>query len=252
MTVDSERDLQGLKAIGRVVALTLQEMKRHVRPGVTTLELDQIGGEVLHKHGARSAPRLVYNFPGETCISLNDEAAHGIPGSRRIQPGDLVNLDVSAEMDGYFADSGLTVAVPPVSAEKQRLLDCTQAALRRAIRVAQAGVKMNQIGLEVERQAQRCEFTILRDLCGHGVGRSIHESPHNVLNFFYRQDERLLEDGQVLTIEPFLSNGSQRVFPSKDGWTLRTEGGHLSAQFEHTLVIRHGRPVVTTSRKTAD
>lgn len=250
MTVDSERDLKGLKAIGRVVALTLQEMKRHVRPGVTTLELDQIGGDVLRKHGARSAPRLVYNFPGETCISLNDEAAHGIPGSRRIQPGDLVNLDVSAEMDGYFADSGLTVAVPPVTDEKQRLLDCTQAALRHAIRAAQAGVKMNRIGLEVERQAQRCEFTILRDLCGHGVGRSIHESPHNVLNFFYRQDERLLEDGLVLTIEPFLSNGAQRVFPSKDGWTLRTEGGHLSAQFEHTLVIRHGRPLVTTDPKT--
>ena len=247
MTVDSERDIEGLKAIGQVVALTLQEMKRHVRPGITTRELDEIGGEVLRKHGAHSAPRLVYNFPGETCISLNDEAAHGIPGMRRIEPGDLVNLDVSAEMDGYFADSGLSVGVPPVSTEKQRLLDCAQAALRHAMRVARADVKMNLIGLEVERQAQRCGFTILRDLCGHGVGRSIHETPHNVLNFFYRQDERLLEDGQVLTIEPFLSNGSQRVFPGKDGWTLRTEGGHLSAQFEHTLVIRRGRPLVTTA-----
>ena len=247
MTVDSERDIEGLKAIGQVVALTLQEMKRHVRPGITTRELDEIGGEVLRKHGAHSAPRLVYNFPGETCISLNDEAAHGIPGMRRIEPGDLVNLDVSAEMDGYFADSGLSVGVPPVSTEKQRLLDCAQAALRHAMRVARADVKMNLIGLEVERQAQRCGFTILRDLCGHGVGRSIHETPHNVLNFFYRQDERLLEDGQVLTIEPFLSNGSQRVFPGKDGWTLRTEGGHLSAQFEHALVIRRGRPLVTTA-----
>jgi methionyl aminopeptidase len=250
MTVDSEQDIEGLKAIGRVVALTLEEMKSHVRAGITTQELDEIGGEVLRKHGARSAPRLVYNFPGETCISLNDEAAHGIPGSRRIQPGDLVNLDVSAEMDGYFGDSGLTVAVTPVTPEKQRLLECAQAALRHAIRVARADVKMNRIGLEVERQAQRCGFTILRDLCGHGVGRSIHESPHNVLNFFYRQDERLLEDGLVLTIEPFLSNGSQRVFPAQDGWTLRTEGGRLSAQFEHTLVIRRGQPLVTTSLVT--
>ncbi len=247
MTVDSEMDLQGLKAIGRVVALTLQEMKRNVRPGISTQELDEIGGEVLGKHGARSAPRLVYNFPGETCISLNDEAAHGIPGSRRIQAGDLVNLDVSAEMDGYFGDSGLTVAVPPVSPQKQRLLECTQAALRHAMRVARADVKMNRIGLEVERQAQRCGFTILRDLCGHGVGRSIHESPHNVLNFFYRQDERLLEEGLVLTIEPFLSNGSHKVVQSKDGWTLHTEGGQLSAQFEHTLVIRRGQPLVTTA-----
>jgi methionyl aminopeptidase len=247
MTVDSEIDLQGLKAIGRVVALTLQEMKRNVRPGITTRELDEIGGEVLRKHGARSAPRLVYNFPGETCISLNDEAAHGIPGSRRIQPGDLVNLDVSAEMDGYFGDSGLTVAVPPISPEKQRLLECTQTALRHAMRVARAEVKMNRIGLEVERQAQHCGFTILRDLCGHGVGRSIHESPHNVLNFFYRQDERLLEEGLVLTIEPFLSNGAHKVIPAQDGWTLHTEGGQLSAQFEHTLVIRRGRPLVTTA-----
>jgi methionyl aminopeptidase len=247
MTVDSERDIEGLKTIGRIVALTLEAMKRNVQPGITTLELDEMGGDVLRKHGARSAPRLVYNFPGETCISINDEAAHGIPGSRRIQPGDMVNLDVSAEMDGYFGDSGLTVVVPPVTAEKQRLLDCAQAALRHAIQVARADVKMNRIGLEVERQAQRCGFTILRDLCGHGVGRSIHEAPHNVLNFFYRQDERLLEDGLVLTIEPFLSNGSQRVFPARDGWTLHTEGGRLSAQFEHTLVIRRGRPLVTTS-----
>ena len=169
MSIGSDGDLQGLKESGRIVALALQEMARHLKPGITTLELDWIGEAFLTKHGARSAPRLAYNFPGGTCISINDEAAHGMPGDRVVQAGDLVNLDVSADLNGYVADTGATIAVPPVSPTKDKLLRCTKSALNKAIAAAQAGRPMNVIGQAVESEAKRCEFSIIANLAGHGV-----------------------------------------------------------------------------------
>src|SRR5215467_1555926 len=154
MSIETANDLVSLMRIGRIVGLTLQEMRSKVRPGMTTSELDAIGAEFLARHGARPAPNLVYNFPGATCISLNDEAAHGIPGDRVIREGDLVNIDVSAELDGYFADTGATVPIPPISPLQQRLCDCTQAALNRAIDAARAGQPFNSIGRAVEAEAQ--------------------------------------------------------------------------------------------------
>jgi len=247
MSIDSEKDLEGLRRIGRIVAQALQEMKKHVRPGITTGELDAIGAEFLQRHGARSAPQLVYQFPGATCISINNEAAHGIPGTRVIQPGDLVNLDVSAELDGYFGDSAVMVGVPPLSAVQERLIECTQAALKKAIAVAWAGERINIIGKTVESEARRCGFTTLRDLGGHGVGRNIHEEPHQVQNYANPRDLRRLTEGLVITIEPFLTTGARHVVTAADGWTLHTADGGLSAQFEHTLVITRGRPVVVTA-----
>lgn len=246
MTVDSEVDLTALKRIGKIVALTLQEMINQLHPGMTTAELDEIGEKFLKKYGARSAPMLVYNFPGTTCISINDEAAHGIPGERTIQPGDLVNIDVSAELDGYFADTATTISVPPTSNLQRRLLACTQEALQRGIHSARAGQLMNVIGKKIEAQARHCGFQILHELNGHGVGRNIHEEPQNVSNYFNPYDRRSLSDGLVITIEPFLSAGGNRVKTGKDGWTLSTTDGSLCAQFEHTLVVRSGRPIVIT------
>ncbi len=247
MTVDSDRDLEALKRIGRIVGLAVKEMAGRVRPGMTTGELDEIGRQLLEKYKARSAPRLVYNFPGETCISINEEAAHGIPGERVIQPGDLVNIDVSAELDGYFADSATTVQVPPVTRLQRKLCRCTQSALEKAIAVARAERPINQIGKVIEEEARRCGFTTLVELGGHGVGRSIHEEPHNIPNFFDRRDHRRLGEGQVITIEPFLTTGARRVTTSADGWTLKTIDGSLSVQFEHTLVITRERPLVITA-----
>ena len=247
MTIDSELDLEGLKRIGKIVAQTLQEMINHVRPGITTAELDEVGARLLKKNGARSAPMLVYNFPGATCISINDEAAHGIPGERTIRPGDLVNIDVSAELEGYFADTAATISVPPTSRLHQKLLSCTQNALQRAIHSARAGQPMNVIGKKIEAEARHCGFQILRELNGHGVGRNIHEEPQNVSNYFNPFDRRPLSDGLVITIEPFLSTGTSRVKTGKDGWTLSTIDGSLCAQFEHTLVIRRGRPIIITT-----
>ncbi len=246
MTVDSPEDLAALKKIGQIVALTLQTMKENLRPGITTAELDEIGRAYLESHGARSAPTLVYNFPGATCISLNEEAAHGIPGDRVIQDGDLVNIDVSAELDGYFADMGATYPLPPVTPQVHKLLRCTRRALDKSIAVAQAGRMLNEIGRVVEEEAKKCGFNTLRNLTGHGVGRHIHEPPQSILNYYEPRDRRRLEDGMVITLEPFLSTGAAFAVEAEDGWTLKTADGSLTAQFEHTLVVTKGQPVIIT------
>jgi methionyl aminopeptidase len=247
MTIDTPADLAGLKRIGKVVATALREMREGVRPGVTTGELDALGAAVFARHGARSAPKLAYNFPGATCISINNEAAHGIPGSRVIRPGDLVNLDVSAELDGYFADAALTVAVPPVSPARHNQVLCAQRALQKGIAAARAGQPINTIGRAIEDEARASGFTTLLDLGGHGVGRSIHEDPHNIACFYNPSDQRILIEGTVLTIEPFITTGARSVRTNSDGWTLETADGSLSAQFEHTLVITKGKPILITA-----
>lgn len=246
MIVSSEKDLLGLTRIGQICGHTLQEMIAALKPGITTRELDEIGSHALMKHRARSAPILVYKYPGVTCISINDEAAHGIPGDRVIQPGDLVNIDVSAELDGYFADTGASVAVPPVLPAHQALLDATQQALDAALEAVRAGEPLNVIGLAVEGIARKGGYRIIRELGGHGVGRGLHEPPRNVPNFYTTRARERMTDGQVLTIEPFLTPGSGKIFTARDGWTLKTTDGAPAAQYEHTIVITPKKPVLVT------
>lgn len=246
MSIESERDWLGLKVVGRIVYLALAAMRRQVRPGITTGELDAVGARVLAEHGARSAPRLVYGFPGEICISLNDEAVHGIPGDRAVAPGDLVKLDVTAEKDGYMADAAVTVPVPPVSAEARRLAECARSAFFKALDVARPGHRVNEIGGVIEREVRRAGFSVLRDLSGHGIGRAIHEEP-SVPNFPDPGCREPLTEGLVITIEPIIATGSGRAVNARDGWTVRTADGSLSAHFEHTLVVRKGRPFLLTA-----
>lgn len=247
MTIDSPQDLVGLKRIGRIVGLALKVMKEQVKPGITTAELDALGAALLEQYGARSAPILVYQFPGTTCISVNNEAAHGIPGDRALKAGDLVNLDVSAELDGYFADAAVTVAVTPVDSIRHNLVLCAQRALNKAMATARAGQPLNTIGRAIEEQANGSGFSTLHDLGGHGVGRSIHEDPHNIACYYNPGDQRILKEGMVLTIEPFVTTGAQSVFTDSNNWTLKTSDGSLSAQFEHTLVITKSKPLVLTA-----
>lgn len=247
MSIDSEQDLAALREIGRICALTLKEMKAQLCPGITTGELDAIGAAFLAKHGARSAPQLVYHFPGATCISINDEAAHGIPGARVIKAGDLVNIDVSAELNGYYGDTAATYAVPPVSSQAEKLLKYAQKALDEAIAVARAGSPLSLIGRAIEGRAQRGGFSTLHELGGHGVGRGLHEAPHNVPTYDTRRSGQRLTEGLVITIEPFLTTGTNRVKEDPNGWTLRTMNGSLSAQFEHSMVITRGKPLILTA-----
>jgi len=246
MTVENEKDLDGLRVIGRIIALTLREMQSQVKAGMTTAELDAIGGRYLAQHGARSAPSLTYGFPGATCISLNNEAAHGIPGERVILPGDLVNIDVSAERNGYFADASTTVLISPIDSAKKKLCQCAREARRKAIASAHAGRPLNIIGKTIEATAREYGYHVIRDLPGHGVGRRLHESP-TVPGFYLRSASQRLTEGLVITIEPFLSTGASHVVENKNGWTLETEDGSLAAQYEHTIVIKRGHPLIVTA-----
>jgi len=213
---------------------------------MTTAELDALGERWLAEHGARSAPRLMYDFPGATCISINEEAAHGIPGARRIRAGDMVNVDVSAELDGYFADTGGSRAVPPVTPLQTRLCHATRTALASAMRHARAGAPLNGIGRAIETTARAHRFRVIRNLASHGVGRSLHEEPKEIPGYFDAADRRVLKEGMVITIEPFLSTKSSRVDAAADGWTLVGAPGNLSAQYEHTMIITRSAPIVVT------
>jgi methionyl aminopeptidase len=245
MSIDGEHDVEGLKRAGAAVAEARDTMAREVRAGVTTRQLDEIGRAVLARHGARSAPQLAYTFPGTTCISVNDELAHGIPSDRRLEDGDLVNIDVSAELDGYWADSGASYPVGEVAPRLRNLLFTTRQALADAMREVRAGAPIRNIGRAVERRAKRAGFRVVRDLCGHGVGRNIHEPP-NVPNTFDRHNNDVLREGLVITIEPFLTTGATSIYEDDDGWTLRTPDGSIGAQFEHTMIVTRGEPIVVT------
>lgn len=247
MTIQNEAELAALLRIGRIVGLTLQHMSAAIEPGMSTAALDEVGARFLRRHGARSAPILTYNFPGHTCISINDEAAHGIPGKRIIRPGDLVNVDVSAELNGYFADTGGSFGVPPVAAAQRKLLATGRQALNAAIGAARAGRRLSAIGKAVERVTRPAGYRIIRELGGHGVGRGLHEEPHAVPHYFNRQARARLREGMVLTLEPFLTSGKPHIRKAADGWTLRTVDGALAVQFEHTVVITRGKPVLVTA-----
>lgn len=246
MTVENQKDVDGILNVGRIVARVREAMLAAVEPGMTTAELDEIGAELLERYGAKSAPRVTYNFPGATCISVNEEAAHGIPGNRVIQPGDIVNVDVSAELDGYFADTGGTMVVPPVASIKARLCHATQLALKHALEQVRAGAPINRIGKAVQRTAKTHGFKVIRNLGGHGIGRSLHEEPEGIVSYFDKSDTRRLELGQVIAVEPFLSTRSTQVTEAKDGWTLVGHPANLSAQYEHTLIVTRGAPIVAT------
>ena len=246
MTIDSQEELDALLRAGRVVAEARQAMVDAVTPGTTTGELDAVGREVFRRHGARSAPRLTYRFPGSTCISVNDEAAHGIPSLRRqLRNGDLVNLDVSAELDGFFSDTGISVAVGDVSPVATRLLEATELAQRDAMRAAQPGARLRDLGRAVQRRARRHGFRVIENLTGHGIGRGLHETP-SVPSIDDGQ-RTVLREGAVLAIEPFLSVSADHVVDDVDGWTLRTADGSLVAQFEHSVVVTHDGPLVLTA-----
>ncbi|MGH1359914.1 MAG: type I methionyl aminopeptidase [Burkholderiaceae bacterium] len=201
---------------------------------------------MLEGAGAQSAPRLTYDFPGATCISVNEEAAHGVPGSRVIFAGDVVNVDVSASLNGYFADTGGTTVVPPISPIKARLCHATRVALSHAVSEARAGVKINRIGKVIQSVAKKHRFKIIRNLAGHGIGRSLHEEPEGIVGYYDRGDTRTLSAGQVIAIEPFLSTKSTYVDEGQDGWTLIGHRANLSAQYEHTIIVTNGAPIVAT------
>jgi len=246
MSIESDADWTGLREVGRITRVTLDALESHVQPGVTTRELDAVAAALIAEHGARSAPALVYGFPRTVLISVNDEIVHGIPGSRRLQRGDLVKLDVTVEKNGYVADAARTGIVERGSAVAHRLARCVSDAFDAALSRARAGTKVSEIGRAVEREVHRHGFSVVRGLAGHGVGRTIHEWP-TVPNEYDSRQKDVLTEGLVLTIEPMISAGSPLPVQDADGWTIRTRDRSLSAHHEHTIVITAGEPVILTA-----
>lgn len=242
MIIQTQAELDAMREIGAICALTLQKMGEALAPGMTTKELDLYGAEILAAHGAKSAPISCYQFPGHNCISVNDEVAHGIPGDRVLQPGDVVNIDVSAEKDGFFSDNGASFAIAPVKNTTLKLLEVCKQARDQAIAGALAGTPLNAIGRTVEKEARRHGMKTIRNLCGHGVGHTLHDEPESIYNYYERRDKRLLTAGLVLAIEPFICQDDDYVDEMGDGWTLKTPRRRLVAQFEHTVMVREGQP----------
>jgi methionyl aminopeptidase len=246
MSIDNPEDLTAMRSAGSVVRLMLQAMEQAVLPGITTAELDEAGAAVMRQHGARSAPSLVYDFPGTSCISVNNEAVHGIPGSRKLVEGDLVKLDVTIEKNGFMADAAITVAVGKISEENRRLIACAEHAFQKAMLVARAGFRVSEIGRAIEREVRRNGFSVIRELAGHGIGRTIHEEPR-VPNYADPQASQILTEGMVITVEPIIAAGSGRAITAKDGWAVCTADGKASAHYEQTLMITKGRPELLTA-----
>jgi len=222
MSISSPEQFEKLRACGMIVGKALRTMAAAVGPAITTAELCEIGSRVLAKHGARSSPPMVYGFPGDVCISVNDEVVHGIPGERVLQPGDLVKLDLTAEKDGYHTDSAVSVEVPPAKGQAHELARCA------------------------EREVRRRGFHVIKELGGHGIGRTIHEPP-SVPNYADFSAQHKLTEGLVITIEPIIAAGTGQVSLDQDRWTYRAVDGSLSAHYEHTIVITRGQPVLLTA-----
>lgn len=240
------QDFEGILRIGQICAQTLLYMLSKVEVGLTTRELDMLGADFLKGHQAKSAPITAYNYPGWTCISVNDAVAHGIPSRDVvIQAGDVVNIDVSAVLEGYWGDTGATIIVPPVDPAKQRLLDVSQEALKAGIQSARVGQPVYEVSRAIHGVIKKNGLKTFVELGGHGVGRHIHEKP-TIPNHFTRRARQKLEEGMVVTLEPFVTDGKGMIYTDSDEWTLRTVDGSLSAQFEHTVIITGDTPVLAT------
>lgn len=248
MIISSDEQFERLKAIGRICALTRDAMAQAMRPGMTTRELDEIGARILAEHGARSAPILTYDFPGATCISVNEEIAHGIPGDRVLAQGDLVNIDVSAEKDGVFADTGASFVIPPEPRQLNVLCRDGKKAMWAGIRAVKAGAPLADIGQAIGKFAKKNGYTLIANLASHGVGDSLHDEPAEIPTWPDRSERRRMNDGLVFTIEPFLSLGGKLADQKSadDEWTLVSKPRALCVQYEHTIVATPRGAIVVT------
>ncbi len=236
MSIDSEADLAGLVFAGKVTRAVIEAMKAAVELGISTGELDEVGAAVMRSYGARSAPKLVYGFPGQSCISVNDEIVHGVPGARRLKSGDLVKLDVTVEVNGYMADACETVGAGQIVPESKRLMDCAAQAFHDGLAQVRPGARAFDIGRAVARTVNCAGYSVVRGLAGHGIGRTIHERP-TIPNEYDAHCSDVLTEGLVFTIEPLIAMGTSRTVMLSDGWTVRTRDRSLAAHHEHTVVV---------------
>src|ERR1700744_3210535 len=249
MSITTEAERIGIQQASDAVAITLKKMREFATPGMSTKELDEYGGQLLAQMGARSAPKLTYNFPGYTCISINGEVAHGVPSAdKMLKEGDLVNIDVSAELKGYWADNGDSFVLGEDIHGHGKLVEASKAILKKAISNIKGGVRISEIGKLIETEAKKSGYTVIKNLTGHGVGRSLHEDPHEIANYCDRLNITRFKKNSVVAIETFISTKSTIAeSQSSDGWTLTGNKGGFVAQHEHTIMVTGGEPVIFTA-----
>ncbi|MBL7720101.1 MAG: type I methionyl aminopeptidase [Flavipsychrobacter sp.] len=248
MSITTQAELAGMKRISEAVGYTLRQMTAYAKPGMSTKELDEYGRAQLETYGAKSAPKLTYGFPGWTCISVNNEVAHGIPSATTIlEEGDLVNIDVSAELEGFWADNGGSFVLGKDRQQLDPLVQASKEILHRAINNIKDGVRIADIGRLIETEARKRGLKVIKNLVGHGVGRALHEAPHEIPCYYDRFNRGRFRKNSVIALETFISTGSSLAHDKGDGWTLVTKDGSFVAQHEHTLVVTEGKPLVLTS-----
>ena len=248
MSITKEAELTGMQKVSEAVACTLKEMSNYAQPGITTKQLDDYGAKILADFGAKSAPYLTYGFPGYTCISVNNEFCHGIPSDKRIlKEGDLVNIDVSAELDGFWSDNGNSFVLGKDIHQHQPLVDASKHILHKAISCIKGGVRISDIGYLVETEAKKRGYKVIRNLTGHGTGRSLHEMPHEIANYRDRYNQARFKKNSVVAIETFISTTSTYAETQVDGWTMAGNKGGFMAQHEHTIVVTDAEPIILTA-----
>lgn len=247
MSITKEFELIGMQKASEAVAYALKEMTKFAQPGITTKELDEFGAKILSGFGAKSAPMLTYGFPGHNCISVNNEFCHGIPSDKRVlKEGDLINIDVSAELNGFWSDNGGSFVLGEDIHKHQELVNASKIILKKAIDNIRGGVRISDIGHLMESEAKKMGYKVIKNLGGHGIGRSLHEQPDDLLNYKDRYDQRRFKKNSVVAIETFISTTSTFAETLNDGWTLVGNKGGYMAQHEHTIVITDNKPIILT------
>jgi len=247
MSITKESELIGMKKASEAVAYTLKEMRNFAQPGMTTKELDNFGGQIFNDLGANSAPYLTYGFPGWTCISINNEFCHGIPSDKKtLYEGDLINIDVSAELNGFWSDNGGSFVLGTDINQHQKLIEASKQILHKAIYNIKAGIRISDIGFLIETEAKKRGYRVIKNLTGHGIGRSLHEEPGEIANFRDRFNPTRFKKNSVVAIETFISTDSAYAETLQDGWTMVGNRGGFIAQHEHTIVVTEGKPIVLT------
>jgi methionyl aminopeptidase len=241
----SRRELEQMADAGAIVVQTIELVGDHIRPGVTTAELDELADEFIRSHGGVPTFKGYRGYPAATCISPNDMVVHGIPGAQALRDGDIVSFDVGVTLEGFVADSAYTFAVGEISDDAQRLLDACQAALAAGIEQARAGNRIGDISAAVQRATEEAGFSVVRSLVGHGVGRAMHEEPQ-IPNFGLPGRGPLLQEGMTLAIEPMINAGGPEIVLADDEWSISTADGSLSAHFEHTVAVTSDGPRILT------
>lgn len=245
ISLKTKEDIEIMRRAGRVVSLTLDMVGKHIKPGITTREIDTLVEDFIRSKGAIPAFKNYHGYPASACVSIDDEVVHGIPGDRILKEGEIVSVDVGAIVDGFYGDSARTFAVGGISDEKKKLLEMTQKCLMAGIDQARAGNRLGAISAAVQKLAEENGLGVVRELVGHGIGRAMHEEPQ-VPNFGQPTEGPLLQAGMVLAIEPMINAGSYNVKTMPDGWTVVTTDGQPSAHFEHTVAITEGEPDILT------